>query len=64
MYKYCDFQSVTRLLYNGLIKSTIKSYNVLMSDLFGAYNAAEQNSLAQYQYVDPNNSNRKGIKRG
>ena len=42
MYKYCDFQSVTKLLYSGLIKSTIKSYNVMMSDLFGAYNAAER----------------------
>ena len=42
MYKYCDFQSVTRLLYNGLIKSTIKSYNVMMGYLFGAYNAAER----------------------
>ena len=42
MYKYCDFQSVTKLLYSGLIKSTIKSYNVMISDLFGAYNAAER----------------------
>ena len=42
MYKFCDFQSVTKLLYSGLIKSTIKSYNVMMSDLFGAYNAAER----------------------
>lgn len=42
MYKYCDFQSVTKLLYSGLIKSTIKSYGVMMSDLFGAYNAAER----------------------
>ena len=42
MYKFCDFQSVTKLLYGGLIKSTIKSYNVMMSDLFGAYNAAER----------------------
>ena len=45
----------------GLGLSGSLSYSMIAIST-GAYNAAEQNSLAQYQYVDPNNSNRKGIK--
>ena len=45
----------------GLGLSGSLSYSMIAIST-GAYNAAEKNSLAQYQYVDPNNSNRKGIK--
>ena len=45
----------------GLGLSGSLSYSMIAIST-GAYNAAEQNSLAQYQYVDPNNGNRKGIK--
>lgn len=42
MYKYCDFQSATKLLFGGLIKTTMKTYYVMMSDLFYSYNTAER----------------------
>ena len=45
----------------GLGLSGSLSYSMIAIST-GAYNAAEKNSLTQYQYVDPNNSNRKGIK--
>ena len=45
----------------GLGLSGSLSYSMIAIST-SAYNAAEKNSLAQYQYVDPNNSNRKGIK--